>query len=294
MTSPQITVAILLASWVLLYLDDFRGSVMMLYPVTLLFGIFLLNRKEFIYHALLALLCFGGVILHDLFRKPDTFDLTLALLQLFVLCCVLGWLSIFGSYIRELRERLQRRHSTLQAHQETLKGMMNQLQKLATTDSLTGLANRRHFMEVANRRLTLLGPGQQLGIALIDLDHFKRINDLYGHAAGDEVLQVFAELAGQRLRDEDLVARFGGEEFILLLGNATLDSLTQCVERLRQAFSAHRFANLPDNVSCTFSAGLVLVNHGDALETRINQADQALYLAKDSGRNCLQIHPQAC
>ena len=293
MTSAQIVVALLLASWLLLYLGDFRGTVLLLYPVILLFGVFQLNRRQFITHAILALLCFSAVVLHDLFRRPENINPTLSILQLFVLCCVLGWLSIFGSYIRELRERLQRRHSTLQAHQETLKGMMSQLQTLATSDSLTGLSNRRHFMDVASRRLALLGPGEKLGLALIDLDHFKRINDLYGHAAGDTVLQTFARIARKRLRDEDLIARFGGEEFILLLGNASIDSLTQCIERLRQAFAECHFDSMPEGTRCSFSAGLTLLNPGDPLEVRINEADQALYQAKDNGRNSLQIHPQA-
>ena len=138
--------------------------------------------------------------------------------------------------------------------------------------------------------MTLMRPTQQLGIALIDLDHFKRINDLYGHAAGDQVLQGFAELARATLRDHDLIARFGGEEFVLLLGNTSIETLHQCVERLRQRFAETVFDALPEGVHCTFSAGLSLLQPEDDLEVCLNDADQALYLAKNSGRNRSEWH----
>jgi diguanylate cyclase (GGDEF)-like protein len=138
--------------------------------------------------------------------------------------------------------------------------------------------------------MTLMRPTQQMGIALIDLDHFKRINDLYGHAAGDQVLQGFAELARTTLRDDDLIARFGGEEFVLLLGNTSIETLHQCVERLRQRFAEKTFDVLPEGVHCTFSAGLSLLQPEDDLEVCLNDADQALYLAKNSGRNRSEWH----
>ncbi|WP_165443856.1 sensor domain-containing diguanylate cyclase [Pseudomonas jilinensis] len=293
LTSGQIIVATLLLTYLLAYLGSFRGSLIMVYPIILMFGVFQLSRREFLSHSLLALTGYGSLIAYDYIYNPGTQDLPLTLLQWFVLACILGWLSMFCSYIRELRERLQRRHYTLQAHQETLKGMMGQLQNLATTDALTGLANRRYFIDETRRRMALLGPRQQLGLALIDLDHFKRINDLYGHAVGDEVLQRFAQLARDKLRSDDVIARFGGEEFIILLSNCDLETLHQCVERIRQAFAKLQFSGLPEDYSCTLSAGLSVVRPEDDLEERINQADQALYQAKQGGRNRCTTHQAA-
>jgi len=290
LTNIQIVVAILLTTFFLAFAGSLRGSLVLVYANILVFGIFQLSRRDLILQALLCLTCFGGLIAIESYQGPSAHSLTLSLVQWFILACFLGCLCVTGSYIRELRERLQQRHSTLQAHQETLRGMMGQLQNLATTDSLTGLANRRYFIEEARRRMTLMRPNQQLGVALIDLDHFKRINDLYGHSAGDEVLQGFAKLARDSLRDGDLVARFGGEEFVILLSNTDLGALHQCLERIRDNFAKVQFACLPDGVHCTLSAGLSLIRQEDDLEVCLNDADQALYLAKHSGRNRCEHH----
>lgn len=290
MTNAQIVVAILLTTYLLAFAGSLRGSLVMVYANILIFGIFQLTRRDLLLQAGLALACFGGLIALESYRAPNAQNLTLSLVQWFILACFLGCLTFTGSYIRELRERLQQRHSTLQAHQETLRGMMGQLQNLATTDGLTGLANRRYFIDESRRRMTLMRPGQLLGVALIDLDHFKRINDLYGHAAGDEVLQGFASLAKESLRDADLVARFGGEEFVILLSNTDLGALHQCMERIRDNFARLQFPSLPEGVHCTLSAGLNLIRQEDDLEVCLNDADQALYLAKNTGRNRCEHH----
>ncbi|GAA6130649.1 GGDEF domain-containing protein [Halopseudomonas sabulinigri] len=290
LTNPQIVVAILLTTYLLAFAGSLRGSLVMVYANILVFGIFQLSRRDLLLQAGLALACFGGLIALETNRTGSAHSLTLSLVQWFILACFLGCLTFTGSYIRELRERLQQRHSTLQAHQETLRGMMGQLQNLATTDGLTGLANRRYFIDETRRRMTLMRPSQQLGVALIDLDHFKRINDLYGHSAGDEVLQGFATLARDSLRDGDLVARFGGEEFVILLSNTDLGALHQCLERIRDNFAKVQFACLPEGVHCTLSAGLSLIRQEDDLEVCLNDADQALYLAKHSGRNRCEHH----
>lgn len=290
MTNAQIAVAILLITYLLAFAGPLRGSLIMLYANIMMFGTFQLSRRDYLFHSGLALACFGALITIEHYYRVDAQRFTLNLVEWFILACFLAGLSMTGSYIRELRERLQQRHNTLQAHQETLRGMMGQLQNLATTDPLTGLANRRHFIQEAQRRMTLMRPTQQMGIALIDLDHFKRINDLYGHAAGDQVLQGFARLAKASLRDDDLIARFGGEEFVLLLGNTNADALHHCVERLRLGFAEQVFDALPEGVHCTFSAGLALLQPEDEFEVCLNDADQALYLAKNSGRNRSEMH----
>src|SRR3546814_21057194 len=113
--------------------------------------------------------------------------------------------------------------------------MRRQREDLASTDERTGLYNRRHFLRRAEAELSRLRAGHQSGLALIDLDHFKRINDIHGHATGDRVLQAFASVARSCLRDDDVLARYGGEEFVLLLPNTDAEQFTACCERLREA-----------------------------------------------------------
>ena len=291
LTSAQIIVALLLQTYLLALAGSVRSTILVAYCLILLFGVFQLSRLAYLAHAAFALICYGTLI--GINRQFEIYPQTLpiALLEWFVLACFMLWLTILGSYIRELRERLQQRHTTLQQHQQSLRGMMEQLQSLATTDTLTGLPNRRYFLDEAHRRMALLGKGQTLGLALIDLDHFKRINDLYGHSAGDEVLQSFARIVRTSLRGDDMVARFGGEEFVVLLGNCDLTTLQHCVERIRLTFANARYPSLPEGVQCTMSTGLCLIHPEDSIELRISQADEALYRAKASGRNCSSTHP---
>lgn len=293
LTSSQTIVALLLLTYLLAYIGEIRGSILVAYCLILMFGAFQMSRRAYLLHAMLALGCYAALVVinQQVHIYPQT--LASASLELFVLACFLLWVSMVGSYIRELRDRLLQRHATLQQHQQTLRSMMDQLQNLASTDALTDLPNRRHFIEEAQRRITLLGQGQTMGLALIDLDHFKRINDLYGHSAGDKVLQDFAHIARNNLRGNDMVARFGGEEFVLLLDRCDLATLHHCVERIRQGLASHSFDALPDTVKCTLSAGICLIHPEDSLEWRISQADEALYRAKREGRNCTRAHEAA-
>ncbi|WP_150305778.1 GGDEF domain-containing protein [Pseudomonas saliphila] len=285
LASIQITTGTILVSYLMLFLGDLRGSMLLLYPMGLIFGVFQLSMRSYVLHSIFVLICYAAVLAADFqFRLSDR-DHTVQLVEWAALACFLGWLCVFAGYVRKLKEQLQERHSTLRLHQETLKGMMGQLQDLAATDSLTGLPNRRHFIDESRRRIQLLGPGKTLGIALVDLDHFKHVNDTCGHAAGDEVLQGFARVASENLRGGDLVARFGGEEFILLLNNSDMVSLHHCLDRIRNAFSRTEFPCLPEGTYCTLSAGLALIQPGDELEACISAADQALYQAKNAGRN---------
>jgi diguanylate cyclase (GGDEF)-like protein len=283
LTEPQVLVALLWHSYLLSHLDSARGTLLVFYVLILLFGAFQLPPRVFARCAAFAFFAFAGINLWEAYEmrlaEPE-----LALLQVGVLGIVLIWLSMFASYMQALRQRMRKRRFALQAHQDTLRGMMRQLEDLVATDELTGLFNRRHFLRLASRELDNLGPGRQHGLALIDLDHFKRINDVHGHAAGDRVLQTFAAVARACLRDGDVLARYGGEEFVLLLPNTDADQFTNCCERLREAFaSAEPVGVQVRNLS--LSAGMTLLMAGDDLDAALQRADQALYRAKRGGRN---------
>lgn len=284
LTEPQVLVALIWLTFFLFNLGDNRGYLLVLYVLVLMFAVFL-PPKKFARYAVLALLSFGGMSLYDAYQGKLA-DPQAALLQTGVLLVTLIWMCLFVGYVYTLRQRMRQRRFALQAHQETLRGMMRQLEDLASTDELTGLYNRRHFLRRAEAELNRLRTGHQSGLALIDLDHFKRINDLHGHATGDRVLQTFASVARACLRDDDILARYGGEEFVLLLPHTDAEQFSACCERLREAFANAQPLDVklqPGHLS--LSVGLTLLRAGDDLDEALQRADEALYRAKGNGRN---------
>ena len=170
------------------------------------------------------------------------------------------------------------------------------LELAATRDGLTGLFNRRYFYERAETEL----PRQQrerhsIGVVLADIDHFKRINDTYGHAVGDEVLRAIAGRLRAATRASDLVGRYGGEEFIILLSPTDAEAALVLAERLRTAIASEPVATEKGPISVTLSAGLTVTTVGDALtlDALAKIADGALYQAKEGGRNRVVVSAPA-
>ncbi|WP_054537422.1 diguanylate cyclase [Herpetosiphon geysericola] len=166
-----------------------------------------------------------------------------------------------------------------------------ELERLATIDSLTGLYNRRHFLVSAQVLLEQAAlAGNSLAIMLFDIDHFKQINDQHGHHVGDLVLQSIATTAQAALRQSDLLGRYGGEEFIVLLSRVTKAEALLVAERLRSAIEQQRLTYEQQLIRSSVSLGLALCHeHAEiSLEQLIQQADQALYQAKAAGRNTIQ------
>ncbi|UCJ18957.1 GGDEF domain-containing protein [Pseudomonas sp. MM211] len=292
LTEAQVLVGLALLTIMIAMLDEGRGSFLLIYPLALLFGLFQLPPTVFFRCAALAFLGFVAINLYDAYRFRMS-DPGLATLQVCALGLVLFWLSLFAAYMQSMRQRMRQRRFALQAHQETLRGMMRQLEDLVATDELTGLCNRRHFLRMAALELEGLSPKAKHGLALIDLDHFKVINDRHGHAAGDRVLQAFAGAATACLREGDIIARYGGEEFVLLVPNTDTDAFLSCCERLRVAFS--EVEPIGVNVqNLSLSVGMTLVSMHDDLDEALHRADQALYHAKRTGRNrCASTWEQA-
>lgn len=282
LTEAQVLLALGGQTYVVSQLDAGRGSMLVMYLIILLFSVFQLPPRTFIRCATLA---FGGFAGVNLWQAWPALDMpSQAWLQLATLFLVLFWLCLFCVYVHTMRQRIRQRRVALQSHQDTLRGMMRQLEDLAATDELTGLFNRRHFLHLAEHHLGSLRDRQCHGLALIDLDHFKRVNDCHGHATGDLVLRDFARVARLCLRDGDILARYGGEEFVVLLPNTEARQFHACCERLRQAFADSGSSGLPRE-QLSLSVGMTLLRDGDALDAALQRADQALYRAKRNGRN---------
>ncbi|WP_171163520.1 GGDEF domain-containing protein [Usitatibacter palustris] len=162
-----------------------------------------------------------------------------------------------------------------------------QVSTLAARDDLTGIANRRSILEYARQqRRRRISDGDALTIAVIDLDHFKQINDDLGHAVGDKVLVAFAQTCTQQLRAGDRLGRFGGEEFLLVMPGADLAQVPYVFERLRRAMHDRPVEGVPADRKVTFSLGATEARGlADDLESLIQRADRALYRAKEAGRD---------
>lgn len=186
---------------------------------------------------------------------------------------------------REALTELERAKSELENKQIELQQLNKRLQHLATTDSLTKLANRRAFEARLDTYLGLLERDKiEFSLLSLDLDHFKDINDQYGHDTGDKVLVAIGSLLASMFRTADLAARTGGEEFAVILSAAGLEAAREIAERLRAAIEKLEFAGF----TVTASIGVTTAHREDAREDLLRRADKALYMAKRSSRNCVK------
>lgn len=160
------------------------------------------------------------------------------------------------------------------------------MERLATTDDLTGLLNRRAFFARADAaRLLSLRRHQPITLLMLDIDHFKRLNDRFGHATGDEALVKFSAACDDALREHDILGRLGGEEFALALPGTDLDGAMDTAERLRLAVVDTRLLTCGNSYTMTVSIGVVLIGPEEDLALALARADHALYEAKRAGRN---------
>ena len=166
------------------------------------------------------------------------------------------------------------------------------LEKLAETDELTGLHNRRHFFEAVKEQMALgLRHGFKIACLLIDIDHFKKINDTYGHAAGDEVLKKLGSLLRACKREGEILARFGGEEFIMCLFNTDSGHARLAAERFRKLVADHDFSPVCPGLRITVSIGLALFpqDRVSSIDDLIRTADKAMYASKTAGRDRVTV-----
>jgi len=168
--------------------------------------------------------------------------------------------------------------------------LFSQLRQRATTDELTGLDNRRHFFDIGNREFaTARRYGGELAAIMLDIDHFKRINDEYGHAVGDDVIRVVGLRLREAVRDVDIVGRYGGEEFGVVLPK-TGGAAAGTARRILETISSAPVETGAGAMEITVSAGVAVLSPGDRdLNALLYRADRALYDAKAAGRNCVVV-----
>jgi diguanylate cyclase len=177
--------------------------------------------------------------------------------------------------------------SALSASNVQLADALAQVRELSERDELTGLQNRRSILaQLTDERARFARGAPAFGLAILDIDHFKQVNDQFGHAMGDEVLRVFARLLTGKLRSSDRLARYGGEEFLLLLpGIGEVGAAVHSAERLRAVVDGHDWKTVLATLKVTCSIGVTLSRSGEGIAEMLERADAALYAAKSEGRN---------
>ena len=280
---PSMTAMMILASTIVLLLvmkevQGDRSLLLLVYLVPFVFGMFRLPTTAMLALALAFLFGYGWILSADP-RSSGGTGTGLQILQWVVPAIVMGWFALFSGYISQLRKNLAESNARLAE-------ALEQVQNVISHDDLTGLYNRRHMNEVLALEKTRCERGAgPFCVLMMDIDRFKSINDNYGHAAGDEVLKTFAESMKEILRPSDFFGRIGGEEFLLVSTQTTLEGALILAERLRSHCEATRFPSLPTDWSVTLSIGVTQFRGGENVDLALLRADGALYSAKQGGRN---------
>lgn len=215
-------------------------------------------------------------------REPGSF-----IQLLFISGVLLATATLFGLFfIYPLIRTQVQEEGKLRAMTETLSARSESLQHAALTDSLTGMQNRRFFDDALREYLQEFRRIEKpVGLMVLDLDHFKQVNDTHGHDVGDEVLRAVARCLKDLTRYHDVVARMGGEEFAIVAPNMNNESLVKLAERIRRAVGALVIETSNVNIRVTISVGLSIWNGRESAEEFYRRADKMLYEAKRLGRN---------
>ncbi len=275
---PSLTGALILSAFTVTLIaayytrSDARAVFLPVLLMTFYFGVYRLDTTQM---TTIALLCIAGYGLMlgtvYLFRRSNL-NVPLETLHWWILSVVLLWFALMSGHISRLRKELADSKASLEI--------------LIERDELTGVGNRRFLTQMLKQEKSRFDrSGAPFCVAMLDLDFFKKVNDTYGHAAGDNVLKVFALVAQDGLRRIDYFGRYGGEEFMLIMAETPMKGARIKAERLRANVEHTRHADVDPDLRQTVSIGLAEYRPGENIEEVQQRADKALYKAKASGRN---------
>jgi diguanylate cyclase len=280
LTVPQMLFAITSGAVAYTLSGPVRGATFPVLLVILMFGMFQLRPRWVTLVSVYALGLFGTVMAWKAQTEPAVFAPAVEWGHFAMLAAMLPAVSVLAARVARLRTRDRRQRNDLAQ-------ALSRIQDLATRDELTGLVNRRHMsLLLEQERQRSARSGRLFSVAMVDIDHFKAVNDHYGHSVGDDVLRSIARQMPQALRSTDIVARWGGEEFVVLLPESPLGTARVGLERLRGRIAATPMAHLSGvPIRVTVSAGLTEHIAGEPVMATLERADRALYQAKSQGRN---------
>jgi diguanylate cyclase len=255
------------------------GATLIIVASHIVYAVFALTAQRVwqLVTASLAGLALTMILCHQ--WQPERYPLGQQVVAWLYTCLVVVLIARLATLVTRMNENLRTQRRELAA-------ALDKVRDLATRDDLTQVHNRRHITELMHiERAQHERSGSPLCLALLDIDFFKVVNDTFGHHAGDEVLRRFAQATQQALRTSDLLGRWGGEEFVVVCPDTSIDQARVALQRVREHLQQADFSAIGPGLRITFSAGLVQVDPGERIEDAMARADQAMYRAKTKGRD---------
>ncbi|RZL04711.1 MAG: GGDEF domain-containing protein, partial [Rubrivivax sp.] len=279
LTLHQSVFGVLVTAWGYAIDPPLRGAIIAIMLLNLVWGMFVLSQRQAFGLYLFGLVSLGAAMVYGATTDPANFPAAVESLHFSFAAILMTAVSVLSVNMAKLRAKLGARTIELRA-------ALERIQYLAHHDELTRISNRRHLSErLAAEQLNQRQHGHVMSLVLIDIDHFKAVNDSRGHAVGDAVLRHFAATLHTTLRNSDFAGRWGGEEFLIVTPQASAETAAALVERLRDALEAASFDTIAPGLQITFSAGVAECAPGEDLHQAIERADRALYQAKQTGRD---------
>lgn len=284
LTFWQVFTPIPLGLWTAYFVSDpgLRPIIPMLAAIPAVYAVLGLELRQLLKLAGFFIGSYLLLLLATWLWKPDAFHPANETIVLLTFAVLMVQLAVVGGFISQLRHQLHERNVELRGALDRLNEANAELEVLAERDPLTGVYNRRRLLERLEEEVERSCRGHDpLSVCMLDLDHFKQVNDRHGHQAGDEALRQVAIALAASLRSIDTLGRYGGEEFVLVLPQTSRNGAREKAERVRGAVDLLRTGS----GQVTVSIGVAGYRPGDSVDTLLARADAALYEAKDSGRN---------
>lgn len=286
LTLPQILAALTWICGAYAITNEGHGGTLILFALVLVFGIFNMNARRARLSTLYAVTAMGATMVFKAMTDPLHYPYKVELMYFVFVATVMPMISQLATQLNSMRGRLKAQKSELEAAVE-------RIQELATRDELTGLFNRRQITQVLGEHAARSNRGVvKFWVSVLDLDHFKQVNDTWGHHVGDEVLRSFAQMAASVLRETDVIGRWGGEEFLAVMLSVPPHDPHAGLERLRAKLADAQVSETVPHLRITFSAGLAAYTEHSEVKQAIERADKALYQAKADGRNRTVMAPE--
>jgi len=286
LTLAQMAVSIPTALFVMYQAQDARSVFLLLSLSVMMYGLFQFRTRDFIIMSALFLGGYAILIGSLMMQRPLEVRLQVEILRWIALAVALMQFSALGGYIGRLRHKVKEKNEELAKRNIELEQALHRNEELAIRDELTGVFNRRYLMEmIAMEKQRCDRNGRVFSICIVDVDFFKHVNDTYGHLAGDEVLRAIAQTASDTMRQTDYFGRYGGEEFALVLTDTLIEGALTTAERVRQQIENLCFPEISPSLKVAVSIGIAEMQLHEETGSTFKRADQALYRAKENGRN---------